>query len=91
MPILWGEPPQQYSRRWSVVVSILALLAVLAAVGCTINPATGNNQFMLVSPDPGIAMGRRASTATLAPINQAAVDTPLEACRLVKWVAGPAR
>jgi len=44
------------------------LVAGLALSGCAINPATGNNQLMLVSEDQEIAMGRQADTAVVASI-----------------------
>jgi len=46
----------------------LALLAGFTASGCAINPATGNNQLMLVSESQEIAMGRQADTAVIATI-----------------------
>jgi len=49
-------------------VPSLTLLAVLAAAGCAINPATGNNQLMLVSEDQEIAMGRQADSAVVTSI-----------------------
>lgn len=42
MPVLWDNPPQQDSQRRSLVVPILALLAIvaiLAVVSCAIYPA----------------------------------------------------
>jgi len=44
------------------------LVAGLALSACAINPATGNNQLMLVSEDQEIAMGRQADTAVVASI-----------------------
>jgi len=44
------------------------LVAGLAITGCAINPATGNNQLMLVSEDQEIAMGRQADSAVVASI-----------------------
>ena len=46
----------------------LALVAGFALAGCSVNPATGKNQLMLVSQDQEIAMGRQADTAVVATI-----------------------
>jgi predicted Zn-dependent protease len=44
------------------------LFAGIAASGCAVNPATGNNQLMLVSEDQEIAMGRQADSAVVTSI-----------------------
>jgi len=49
-------------------ITFLALFAGIAASGCAINPATGNNQLMLVSEDQEIAMGRQADSAVITSI-----------------------
>jgi predicted Zn-dependent protease len=44
------------------------LFAGIVTSGCAINPATGNNQLMLVSEDQEIAMGRQADSAVITSI-----------------------
>jgi predicted Zn-dependent protease len=48
--------------------AMFVLVAGLAISGCAVNPATGNNQLMLVSEDQEIAMGHQADTAVIATI-----------------------
>jgi predicted Zn-dependent protease len=43
--------------------ALVALVAGLTASGCAVNPATGNNQLMLISEAQEIEMGRQADVA----------------------------
>jgi predicted Zn-dependent protease len=53
----------------------LALALGFSLSGCAINPATGENQLMLVSEQQGIAMGREADSAVIATIGLYADET----------------
>ena len=46
----------------------LTLVAGFAVSGCAVNPATGNNQLMLVSEAQEIEMGRQADAAVVQSI-----------------------
>jgi len=60
-------PSLMYARS-RIVAPIFALLAVVVATGCAINPATGENQLMFISEEQGVAMGRQADTEVIATI-----------------------
>jgi len=52
----------------SSIRAFLPLVAGIAASSCAVNPATGNNQIMLVSEAQEIAMGRQADAAVVQSI-----------------------
>jgi predicted Zn-dependent protease len=52
----------------STIRASLALVVGIAASGCALNPATGNNELMLVSEAQEIEMGRQADAAVVASI-----------------------
>ena len=48
--------------------TLFALVVGIAASGCAVNPATGNNQLMLISEAQEIEMGRQADVAVVQSI-----------------------
>ena len=52
----------------SAIRAFLPLVVGLTASACAVNPATGNNQLMLVSEAQEIEMGRQADAAVVQTI-----------------------